>query len=146
MDNDVPDHFAGRRPQCRFGPDRRLTLATAVFAVVAAIAAALTGDPEGRLLFVGAALVLGGYALVDVVFWPRLSADAEGLVVRTPFARTALTWPDIDSVTADVRDRLGLRSTTLEIDAGEHLIVFSRRALGADPAQVADMIRAFDPR
>lgn len=143
MDNDLS---AGRRPQCRFGPDRRLTLAIAALAVLATLAGVLTSDAAGRLLFVGAALVLAGYAIVDVMFWPRLTADGDGLVIRSPFARTALAWNEVEAVTADVRTHLGLRSTTLEIDAGEHLIVFSRRTLGADPADVADVVRAFDPR
>jgi hypothetical protein len=146
VDNHRSDPTAGRRPEARFGPDRRLTAATAALAVLALLATLLTHDPAGRLLFGGAAVVLAAYALIDVLCWPRLAADADGLVVRSPFARTTLPWPEIERVHADVRDRLGLRSTTLEIDAGEQLIVFSRRALGADPAQVAELIRAFDPR
>ena len=62
-----------------------------------------------------------------------------------PFARTDLTWPEVDRVRADVRSRLGLRSTTLEIDAGEVLVVFSRRALGADPKIVQDLVLALAP-
>ena len=40
---------------------------------------------------------------------------------------------------ADIRARLGLRSTTLEIDAGATLVVLSRRALGADPEAAAQV-------
>lgn len=149
MDNDPSDPssaFDARRPQCRFGPDRRLTLVTAVGAALALLAVLLTSDPDGRLLFAGAALVLAGYAVIDVRCWPRLAADADGILVRSPFARIVLPWSEIEGVRADVRERLGLRATTLEIDAGERLIVFSRRALGADPAHVADVVLAFDPR
>jgi hypothetical protein len=49
-------------------------------------------------------------------------------------------------VRADTRQRLGLRSVTLEIDAGDELHVFSKRALGAEPDAVAGLIRAMDPR
>lgn len=143
MDNEIA---GDRRPRCRFGPDRRLTAATAALAVIALLAALLADDAPGRLLFAGAAIVLAGYTALDLLYWPRLCAGAEGLVVRSPFVRTTLAWGDIDTVHADVRERLGLRSTTLEIDAGEQLIVFSRRALGADPARVAEVLRAFDPR
>ncbi|MGH8961742.1 MAG: PH domain-containing protein [Jatrophihabitantaceae bacterium] len=146
MDDDISSDLAGRQPRCRFGPDRRLTLATAAFAVLALVAAVLTGDPAGRLMFAGAALLLAAYTIADLLFWPRLAADSDGLVVRSPFAWTSLPWADVEDVRADTRERLGLRSTTLEIDAGEQLIVLSRRALGADPARVADMVRAFDPR
>ena len=45
-----------------------------------------------------------------------------------------------------MRTRFGLRSTALEIDAGDTLVVLSRRALGADPETVRDLVRAFAPR
>jgi PH (Pleckstrin Homology) domain-containing protein len=81
-----------------------------------------------------------------VVFWPRLAADHTGLRIRTPLARADLSWSDVESVTADTRSRYGLRSSTLEVDAGSTLVVFSRRALGADPETVQDVVRALDPR
>lgn len=148
MDNFSVDNFSvdERRPRCRFGPDRRLTAATAALGAVALVVALLTADTAGRLLFFGAALLLALYAALDLAFWPRLSADVDGLLIRSPSARAHLPWADVEAVSADVRQRLGLRSTTLEIDAGEQLIVFSRRALGADPAEVAATVLAFDPR
>ncbi|HEY8827458.1 MAG TPA: PH domain-containing protein [Jatrophihabitantaceae bacterium] len=97
------------------------------------------------MFFAGAALVLLGYTVTDLVFWPRLTADAEGLLVRTPLTSARIAWSDVEAVRADARERLGLRSVTLEIDAGEQLLVFSRRALGADPATVAGLISAFKP-
>ena len=54
--------------------------------------------------------------------------------IRTPLTRADLAWREVEDVSADVRSRYGLRSTTLEVDAGEVLVVFSRRSLGADPA------------
>ena len=46
---------------------------------------------------------------------------------------------------ADVMTHHGLRSTTLEIDAGEVLAVLSRRSIGADPERVAELLSAFRP-
>lgn len=135
-----------RAPQYRFGPDRRLTAATGTATVIAAATAALSTDRAGQVLLVGAALVLLAYTVTDLVFWPRLVVSAAGLDVRTPQTRAHLDWADVEAVRADARQRLGLRSVTLEIDAGEHLVVFSRRALGADPESAAGVIRAFDPR
>jgi hypothetical protein len=60
--------------------------------------------------------------------------------------RARLRWDEVDGVRADTRIRHGLRSTTLEIDAGPLLAVLSRRALGAEPADVADVVEAFRPR
>jgi hypothetical protein len=134
-----------RAPRCQFGPDRRLTAATGALSVVAVLIA-LTTDRAGQVLLAGAALVLLSYTVTDLIFWPRLTVTREGLSIRAPLTRAQLPWSDIEAVRADARQRLGLRSVTLEIDAGEQLVVFSRRALGADPETAAGVIRAFDPR
>ena len=135
----------GRRPSVRFGPDRRLTALYGAGGVVVGIGAVAMSDRAGQLLLFAAALLLVAYALTDVVFWPRLSADAAGVRVRSPLARADLAWTEVDGIRADVSTRHGLRSVTLEIDAGPTLIVLSRRALGTDPQDVAELVRAFDP-
>jgi hypothetical protein len=132
-----------RSPTCRFGPDRRLTLLCAVLAVGAAVFVVLSGDAAGRVLVGVAAALLGGYAVTDVAFWPRLIASGSGLQIRTPTTRTTLPWSDVADVRVDERSHLGLLSRTLEIDAGTLLVVFSRRTLGADPREVADLLDAF---
>jgi hypothetical protein len=135
-----------RAPILRFGPDRRLTALSGTLALIAAAAAALASDAAGRLLLAGAALVLLAYTATDLIYWPRLTVSADGLQVRTPATRGLIPWSDVEAVRADTRQRAGLRSVTLEIDAGERLVVFSRRALGADPTDVAGLISAFQPR
>lgn len=136
----------GRAPTCRFGPDRRLTGLTGALALLAGVAAAVSGDRPGRVLLGAAALVLLAYAATDLLFWPRLVADPSGLQIRTPLTRAHIPWTDVEEVRADARQRIGLRSVTLEIDAGEQLVVFSRRSLGADPEAVAGLLRAFAAR
>lgn len=127
-----------------FGPDRRGTLACAGGVVVALGLAAAT-DAAGRILFGLAAVVLLAYVVTDLIYSPRLVADASGLRVHSPFTSVQLTWADVDRVQADSRLRLGLRSVTLEVDAGETLVVLSRRALGQDPELVAEVIGRFVP-
>ena len=134
------------RRAASFGPDRRLTAACGAGALVALIVAFAVLDTAGRLLFVLVALLLAGYAATDLLFAPRLVADADGLKVRTPFGHADLAWPQIDRIHADSRQRYGLRSVTLEIDAGDELIVLSRRALGQDPELVSEIVRSFIPR
>lgn len=148
MDETPVDPVTGapRRPVSRFGPDRRLTAATAAGAVTAALVGVLAADAAGRLLLVAAALVLAAYAATDLVFSPRLVLSADEVVVRTPLRRVHLAWADVERIGVDVRQRLGLRSVALEVDAGEVLVVLTRRALGADPEAVADLAAAFDPR
>lgn len=144
MDNE-PDP-ARRRVSTRFGPDRRLTALTAAVALGCLIGAVATSDRAGRLLLATAVVVLLGYAVTDLVFWPRVTATADGLQIKAPTGSAHLAWSEVDSVRADTRLRFGLRSTSLEIDAADRLHVFSRRALGADPEDVATMIAALDPR
>jgi hypothetical protein len=103
-------------------------------------------DPAGRLLAALSALILSSYAITDLIFWPRLTVSSSGLLVRTPTARTRLGWADVDAIRVDERNRLGLMSRTLEIDAGPFLVVFSRRVLGDDPRTILGVLEAFDPR
>jgi len=140
-----------RRPlpfptEARFTPDRRYTALATGGGVGALIALLMTGDPAGRVLFAVAALVLAAYVTTDLVFSPRVVANRGGIVINGPFTRARLTWADVADVRAETRFRRGLRSTTLEIDAGSTLAVFSQRALGVDPLQAAAQIDALRPR
>jgi hypothetical protein len=91
-------------------------------------------------------VILLGYVASDLIFSPRLTASAEGVVVKSPMTRARLSWDDVHEVRAETRIRHGLRNTTLEVDAGPVLAVLSRRALGADPVEVAELVEAFRPR
>jgi hypothetical protein len=107
--------------------------------VVAGFLAALS-DPAGRILFSVAGAGLLVLAATDLLFRPRLSASPYGLRLRTLSVRRDLPWDRIERVVVDERHRLGLTARTLEIDAGETLVVLGRRGLGADPRDVADAI------
>ena len=136
-----------RRPtEARFVPDRRYTVLAAAGTVGGAAAFALSDDAPGRLLSALVVVVLLTYVISDLVFSPRLVASTAGLVINSPLTRARLRWDQVDDVRADTRIRHGLRSTTLEIDAGPVLAVLSRRALGAEPSDVADVVAAFRPR
>jgi hypothetical protein len=135
-----------RAPVVRFGPDHRVTALAGIGLVVALALAVVGDDPAGRLLAIIAVVVLLAYVVSDLVFRPRLTASGEGVIIRAPTTRAALPWSDVERIHADTRLRLGLRSTTLEIDAGSTLVVLSRRALGADPETVAELVNAFRPR
>jgi hypothetical protein len=139
---DEPSHA----PAVRTGPDGRFTALAAGGVAVALIVTLTTADPAGRLLAAIAVVVLLVYVVSDLLFRPRLSATAEGIEIRSPMTRARLPWPAVERVHADTRLRLGLRSTTLEIDAGATLVVLSRRALGADPETIADLVNALRPR
>lgn len=129
-----------------FVPDRRYTILAAIGCVAAVVAAVLANDPAGHVLFSVAALVLLGYVGADLVFRPRLAASAAGLVINTPFTRARLSWDEVTEIRADTRFRRGLRTVTLEIDAGAVLAVFTRRTLGVEPPDAAAQIAAVRPR
>jgi hypothetical protein len=130
----------------RFTPDRRYTALATGGALGALAALALTSDAAGRLLFGTAAVLLLGYAVADLVFSPRLTANRAGIVINTPFTRARLAWADVDDVRTETRIRRGVRSTTLEIEAGALLAVFGRRALGIEPVEAAALVSEFRPR
>lgn len=139
------DDPADDRPEARFGPDHRYTWLAAAGIVVALLAVALSEDAAGRLLAAIAVAVLLGYVGADLVFTPRLTVSADGLIIRAPLTRAQLHWAEVEDIRADTRARFGLRSTTLEIDAGTTLAVLSRRSLGADPQDVLNLVVAFRP-
>lgn len=137
---------SSRAPSVRFGPDRRVTAVFLAGAVLAAASGWATSDSPGRLLAGGVAVVLIAYAVTDLLFWPRVRADAAGVAIRTPAVRAVLRWGDVERVEVDERSRFGLASRTLEIDAGTTLVVLSRRALGTDPREALSLIQAFAPQ
>ncbi|MFG1606988.1 PH domain-containing protein [Actinoplanes sp. NPDC049265] len=77
------------------------------------------------------------WALRDLVAPIRLAADAAGVTVIAGFARRVwLPWAQIDRVRLDRRERLGIATQLLEIDADEALYLFSMHDLGTDPHDV----------
>jgi Bacterial PH domain len=129
----------------RFGPDRRLAGGALAGAILVGAYALVTSDPEGRLLLVGAALLLAAYSITDLVFWPRITVEVAGLTLRTPVLRARMGWADVEDIRVDERVRFGVTSRTLEIDAGPRLVVLSRRALGVDPREAYTRISAYRP-
>ena len=125
---------------------------TAALAVVAAGLgiSMLVLDAPGRVLVGTAVLVLLLVVAHDLMTRPRLRAGPDGVDVRTWSGRRHLPWPVLRARVREAR-RLGVRSRTLELDTvggpddDGVLVVLGRRDLGADPAQVADALRALDP-
>jgi hypothetical protein len=113
-------------------------------AVIALLGLAFGDDAFRVGLAAAAAVGLAAWAVRDLVAPVRLAADAAGLTVISGYAgRRALPWERIERIRVDVRPRLGLRTETLEIDAGETLHLFSAHDLGAPPAEVAARLAEF---
>ena len=116
-------------------------LAAAAGVVLLALAA--FADAPGRILGVIAGAGLLALAVSDLLWRPRLAVDAGGLSIRTPGRQVRLPWERVSAVRVDQRRRFGLTSRTLEIDAGDDLIVLGRRSVGTDPREVAEALRAY---
>jgi len=103
------------------------------------IALAVRGDSTKLLAALIGAAIVGTLALRDLLAPVRLAADPEGVTVVTGFAsRLRLPWSRIERVRVDERERLGLKSRLLEIDAGQSIHLFSTYELNAE---VDDVIR-----
>ncbi|NEK60160.1 PH domain-containing protein [Geodermatophilus sabuli] len=125
---------------------------TAVLAAAGALlgAAAVLLDPLGRILVGGAAVLLLVLAARDRLLRPRLTAGPAGIVVRTVTGSVTAPWSRLRVHVRETR-RWGLRSRLLELDtalgpddAGV-LVLLGRRDLGADPGEVARVLRDLRP-
>ncbi|HEX8628939.1 MAG TPA: PH domain-containing protein [Catenuloplanes sp.] len=98
-------------------------------------------QPTQWTLALLAAAVLLGWAARDVLVPVRLAGDPTGVTVVAGFARRErLAWEQIERVRVDRRQRLGLGTELLEIDAGHTLHLFSANDLGAPPHEVAEAL------
>jgi Bacterial PH domain len=129
----------------QWSPRPAETVALAAIGLGLALAVLLV-DPVGRVLVGAAALLVLALAAHDALLRPRLSADPDGVVVRTLSGRRLLPWHGL-RVQVRASRRWGVRSRTLELDtaAGPDddgvLVVLGRRDLGADPEEVARVLR-----
>jgi hypothetical protein len=119
---------------------RPVETAVAILTGLVVLGLAVLADPAGRLLLGVAALGLLAVGAADVVLRPRLAADRTGVQVRTLASSHRLPWSAIQRVDVDEHTRYGLTSRTLELEAGELFVVLGKRALGADPRDVADVL------
>jgi hypothetical protein len=119
------------------------TVETALAAAVGAVLVALTPFTDAPGAFLGGIAGLGLLALAgsDLLWRPRLAGDGDGLRLRAPGRDVRLPWAQVTGIRVDQRQRFGLTSRTLEIDAGDDLFVLGRRSLGTDPREVAAALR-----
>ncbi|MBQ1022993.1 PH domain-containing protein [Micromonospora sp. C95] len=125
-------------------PPALSVLKLAAAAVVLALGILLAaGDPLRPVLGGLAAAALVGWGLRDLLAPVRLAVDASGVTVPAGMlSRRHLPWPTVETIQVHRRSGRGLAGPTLEIDTGDSLHLFSRLDLGADPAEVADALRA----
>jgi hypothetical protein len=107
-------------------------------------------DPAGRLIAGVAAVGAGIGALFGTRARPRLRADADGLTVGGMVRARHHPWPFVKDVRLLRTRRFGREAVLLEVDTvdandGEHLLVFGRLDLDADPEDVLAELRVLRP-
>ena len=115
----------------------------AVVAIGGLAWALLTSAPEDRLV-AWALVVFAGLATAGCLSMRRrLTVEPNRLVVRGPGGVRTYPWTSVVGLEVVLRSRLGVGSSTLELDLDDDgLIVLGRFDLGADPAGVARAVRA----
>jgi alpha-beta hydrolase superfamily lysophospholipase len=108
-----------------------------------ALAAFVFADDTRTLVAIGAgAVIVLLYVLRDLLAPVRLEADADGLtVISGYFGHRRLAWAQIERIRVDQRNRMGLRSELLEIDAEDSLYLLSTYDLNAECDRVAAILR-----
>ena len=125
---------------------RRELLAVGCAAVIAVLAwvLLLAVDPMDRVVGVVIAVIVG--AATAWAWRRRLVGGPRGLLVGGIGGARLVPWSQVRGLDAARSQRLGIASTTIEIDlVDDDLLVFGRIDLGADPVDVLSALRAFAP-
>lgn len=127
--------------QWRIKPVLPVTKLMGAVAVIVLVAAFGGNDPVRWSIAAVVAVALALWALRDLLAPVRLAADTSGVTVVAGFARRRhLPWSAIERVRVDRRTHRGLRSETLELDAGDAIYLFSANDLGALPEDVVAVL------
>lgn len=125
----------------RIKPVLPVTKALGAVAVLVLVFAFGRYDPIQWGMACAVATALAIWAARDVIAPVRLAADPEGVTVVAGYARRRrLAWDQIERVRVDRRERLGLSTVLLELDADDAIFLFSMHDLGADPEDVLEVL------
>ncbi|ANN21445.1 hypothetical protein SD37_41660 [Amycolatopsis orientalis] len=113
----------------------------ALLLLVGTVWLAIAGDVGGTVLTGLATVSTGALALHGTLLRPRLAAGPEGVLARTVGGAHRYPWTEARLRLRTTR-RLGRDSLTLEVESGDHLLVFGRIDLGEDPRDVLEVLTA----
>ena len=123
--------------QWRVKPVLPVTKLMGAVAIVVLAVAFAEHDPIRWAIALVVAVGLAVWGVRDLLAPVRLAADASGVTIIAGFARRRhLPWSAVERVRVDRRIHRGLRSETLELDAGDAIYLFSANDLGALPEDV----------
>lgn len=115
-------------------------LAAAVALGVAAWFFAAKADRPGALLLAIGAIVATAATAYGAVVRTRLIASPEGIETRTLTGAKRASWHDVQISVHSTR-RLGRDVKMLELEFGEHLVVYGWLDLGDHPDDVRDELQ-----
>ncbi|WP_414937099.1 PH domain-containing protein [Amycolatopsis sp. cmx-11-51] len=115
--------------------------AITLFLLAGVVWLAIGGDVGGTVLTGISVLSVGALALHGTLLRPRLAAGPDGILARTAGGAYQYSWAEARLRLRTTR-RFGRDSLTLEVESGEHLLVFGRIDLGEDPRDVMDVLTA----
>lgn len=121
-------------PGARTWRPSRAVAAIGTAVAVAGIAWAVLATGMDRL--VAGALVVAAAAAVTYGLRRRVVAGPAGVTVRGILTTRRWLWADLDALAVATQQRLGLTSTTVELDLGDELVVLGRLDLDDDPHEV----------
>lgn len=124
-------------------PNRVIALVAGVVAV-GALGWSLLSDGMDRLF--AAAVVLVGAGAALFALRRRLTAGPAGLAVQGVTGTRRWLWSDLEAIALATHQRLGLSTTTLELDLGDDIVVLGKVDLDEDPTVVhAALLRWYRP-
>ncbi len=133
-------------PGSRTWRPRRELLALGCAAVAAVLGWVwlLAVDPLDRVVGVVIAAIV---AVATAWAWRRrLIGGPRGLLIGGFGGARLVPWSQVRGLDAARSQRLGIATTTIEIDLmDDDLLVFGRTDLGTDPVEVLAALRAFSP-
>ena len=126
----------------RWGVRPAVPVVTGLLALAFLVWLLLASAAEDRLV-AGAGVVLAAVSTAALLTMrARLTAGPHGFTVRGPAGARQVAWSQVAAISAPTRRRRGLASTSVELDLDDDgLIVLGRTELGADPADVAEVLR-----
>lgn len=115
-------------------PRHVVAVKVAVTAAFALAALWFSSDGPRFIVAVLATVLIGSYAVRDLLYPVRLTVGPTGIgVSRGLIGLRHIEWGEIVRIRVDERRRLGAVTSLLEIDIDSTLFLFSRHEIGEDP-------------
>lgn len=118
-------------------PNRAIPLVAGLI-TMGAVTWGLSSTGTDRLFAAG--VTLGGALVVLLATRRRVIAGPAGIAVQGLTGTRRWLWSDLEAIALATQQRLGLTTTTLELDLGDDIVVLGKVDLDDDPTAVHDVL------